>query len=52
LIQRSAAFSEVEVAHFSFDPARITLATAGNGEPASHFSEHAVDPGLALLRGE
>jgi len=52
LIEWIAAFSEIEVAHFSFHATRIALAATGDSAPGSYFLEHAVHPGLALLRGE
>ena len=52
MIEWIASLSEIEVAHFSFHTARIAFAATGNGALGGDFLEHAVDPGLSVLRGE
>jgi len=42
----------MEAAHFSFDAAGIAFAAAGDGAAGGDFAQEAIEPGLAVLRGE
>ncbi len=52
LVEGIAAFAQIEVAHLALDAPGIAQATAEAGTPGSDFREDAVEPALAVLRGE
>jgi hypothetical protein len=52
LLQLFATMTNVEVAHFSPDSARIEAPTTANAATMRNFGEHGISPLRQALRGE